>query len=991
MAIILNDNLDIRAPKSTDNRYVNGGVFPYISISEVTSIIPESYRHIGLTVNISGVEYWFKDGITDSDLVIKSSFDNSAFTGYTASTEIRLQNIETSITDLTTNFDSYTASTDNILNTVQSDVSYLSGITNGKQDQLSAGGGISSTALAANKVRLDLSNYRSLSTVNITITGATHDFIFHDNSVVKRGIEYGSKYHSTYSLRSLVDKEYVDNLISGLDAKNSVKFATTEVDTGITSVNLNTLELLSGIINGSFALADGDRVLVKNQTNLSENGIYQYSLSANTLTRTSDFDSVGEMNNGAFTTVISGSNANTAWIMISPSVTEIGTDPIEWSVFAMPVSGIADIENIGSGVGIYSGTSSNVAYLKSLVAGSGITITTDEDSITINANITGGTSIGPARDGSYSDGLFPFTPSTPTGFAIDDINEFLALLAPAQPPALEQQTTNGTFSSGKLSFGASKNDIGYANVTTTAGNSAININGLYTQTTTRKGLTQSSVSGILNDTTVGDISGIPYLDKSFKNGNLGTLVLELNGVIIDTLDLESSSGAISSTRMSVSASVPVKFTNGNDFPALQYRTGTFTIPTSEFQNGFNYVRVLHTGTTIGSSQTNYTEWVYDPESTAIAIGDEELTNLNMSGSKYISGVEYHTAGTVDFVGTLSNVYKNVYSHNANAVSFPTKVNLTNPSSISLTGDGIVGGTTTALPNLDTTVDDPQDTDVNVEATLAISNTKVLGNVGNTGKISTNIRVLHPFTTKTLTSTEVSMTGFLMYNINQAANYESENFTGEINRLQARDYTSISYGDISGGIYAWNSAQDLITGNTYHNTGLLVFDENLLYPNASYLTSQYGITSGDFSSVSNGPNNNPDYSSATGIRDYYRLFRSNNTTTQSTLTFRIDHTGTDANFLTNGGTDGTPSSNNIKFEFLIKRAGGSTHGWANPFAPTGNPEGIANIAKSHAAGTTTVTCTLSTTPRVGNTDIVIVRLFVGSSFANRISNISITNI
>lgn len=989
MAIILNDNIENRSPKSLDNRYLNGGVFPYNSISEVTTTIPESYRFIGLTVNILGVEYWFKDGVTNADLVVKSSFDNSAFTGYTATTETRLQNIEGNVSDLTTNFNSYTGVTDSVLNNIQSDISFLSGATDGKQDKLTAGGGINSSSLSANKIQLDLSNYTSSKTIQITITGATHDFVFHDNSVVKRGIEYGGNYHNTYSLRSLVDKEYVDNLISGLDAKNSVKYATNESDTGITTVDAQTLSLASGMINNAFALVDGDRVLVKNQSNPAENGIYTYILSATTLVRTSDFNSVGEMNNGSFTTVISGSNANTAWIMISPNVEDIGIDPVEWSLFAMPVSGIAAIENIGSGVGIYSGTTDNIAYLKSLVAGSGITITTNNDTIIINAS--GGTTLGPARDGSYDDGLFPFTPSMPTGFAIDDINQFLGLLAPAQPPALDQQSTSGVFVNGKLSFGPSRNDISYQNVTIAAGNSAIDINGLYTEATTRKGLTQSDVSGVLNDTTVGDISGIPYLNDSFKDGNIGRLVLELNGNIIDTLNLEGTTGATASTRMSVSEATPVKFTNGNSFVTFRYRTGIFNIPTSEFSNGFNYVRVLHTGSTIGSRVTNYTEWVYDPASTPISISGDSLTNLNMSGSKYISGVQYHTAGSVDYVGTLSNVYKNVYSNNGNAVSFPTKVNLSNPSSISLTGTGIIAGSSTALPNLNTAVTNPQDTLVDVNVTLPINVSKVLGNVGNTGKISTNINVLHPFTTKSLTSAASSITGFLMYNINQSDNKESENFTGEVNRLQARDYSSLAIGDINLGAYTWNEEMDLITGDSLHNTGLLVFDGNLLYPNTSYLSTQYGITLGDFSSVSNGPSGNPDYSSASGVRDYYRLFKSNNTTTQSTLTFTISHTGTDDHFLTDGGTGGVPSGDEIKFEFLIKRAGGSTHGWANPFAPTGNPEGIANISKSHAGGTTTVTCTLSTTPRVGSTDVVIVRLFVGSDYENRISNISINNI
>ena len=57
-------------PTSVDAKYLNDGI-PYISVGEVNSLVPSGIRHIGLTVNISGVEYWYETGITDPDLVIK--------------------------------------------------------------------------------------------------------------------------------------------------------------------------------------------------------------------------------------------------------------------------------------------------------------------------------------------------------------------------------------------------------------------------------------------------------------------------------------------------------------------------------------------------------------------------------------------------------------------------------------------------------------------------------------------------------------------------------------------------------------------------------------------------------------------------------------------------------------------------------------------------------------------------------------------------------
>lgn len=74
MAIELNDNIDNKSPKILDKRYSkNDGTTPYATVLEANTLIPLAYRALGLTVLIGNVEYWYKDGITDVDLVIKSS------------------------------------------------------------------------------------------------------------------------------------------------------------------------------------------------------------------------------------------------------------------------------------------------------------------------------------------------------------------------------------------------------------------------------------------------------------------------------------------------------------------------------------------------------------------------------------------------------------------------------------------------------------------------------------------------------------------------------------------------------------------------------------------------------------------------------------------------------------------------------------------------------------------------------------------------------
>lgn len=80
MAIITNDNFFSRSPKPLDDKYskfVAGQAVPYATVAEANSEIPVAYRHVGLTVIIvSGLsvrEYWYKDGTSDADLVLKTS------------------------------------------------------------------------------------------------------------------------------------------------------------------------------------------------------------------------------------------------------------------------------------------------------------------------------------------------------------------------------------------------------------------------------------------------------------------------------------------------------------------------------------------------------------------------------------------------------------------------------------------------------------------------------------------------------------------------------------------------------------------------------------------------------------------------------------------------------------------------------------------------------------------------------------------------------
>lgn len=118
-----------------------------------------------------------------------------------------------------------------------------------------------------------------------------------------------------------VNKSYVDATRQGLDVKDSVRAATTG------PITLSGLQNIDGI-----TIAEGDRVLVKNQMSPQDNGIYIASGTA--WTRAADFNSNSNVTPGAFTFVEQGlTYADSGWVMSADQV-NVGIMPMYWTQFS---------------------------------------------------------------------------------------------------------------------------------------------------------------------------------------------------------------------------------------------------------------------------------------------------------------------------------------------------------------------------------------------------------------------------------------------------------------------------------------------------------------------------------------------------------------------------------------------------------------------------------------------------------------------------------
>lgn len=145
-------------------------------------------------------------------------------------------------------------------------------------------------------------------------------------------------------------KAYVDAQSQGLDIKPSVRVATTA---NITLSGTQTID--------SIAVAVGDRVLAKNQTNPSENGIHIVATGA--WTRASDADTSSKVTPGMFTFVEQGTtNADTGWVLITDAPITLGTTGLSFSQFssAGTIFDGAGLLKVGSTISVISADASRI-------------------------------------------------------------------------------------------------------------------------------------------------------------------------------------------------------------------------------------------------------------------------------------------------------------------------------------------------------------------------------------------------------------------------------------------------------------------------------------------------------------------------------------------------------------------------------------------------------------------------------------------------------
>lgn len=174
---------------------------------------------------------------------------------------------------------------------------------------------------------------------NLTVSGSglvagnVNDFntAVRTNRLDQMAVPTGDVSFNSVKITSLADpvsaqdaatKAYVDAARMGLDVKQSARVATTA------NITLSGTQTIDGV-----AVVAGDRVLVKNQSTASENGIYE--VVAGSWSRASDADSNAKVTTGLFTFVSEGTvNADSGWVLTTNDAITLGTTSLAFAQFS---------------------------------------------------------------------------------------------------------------------------------------------------------------------------------------------------------------------------------------------------------------------------------------------------------------------------------------------------------------------------------------------------------------------------------------------------------------------------------------------------------------------------------------------------------------------------------------------------------------------------------------------------------------------------------
>jgi|14BtaG_2_1085337.scaffolds.fasta_scaffold00272_11 hypothetical protein len=274
------------------------------------------------SVEIEGTNFDINGGTIDGTVIGGSSATAGTFTNLTGTGTI--------------NFAGATVSNGGSVTTVDINGGTIDGaVIGGASAAAITGTTITATTLTDGTASIssgDITGVTSLAVDNVTVNGndisttnSNGNLTLSPNGNGTVTVPSGYKDRTGFGATSLVSKEYVDAVKVGLDFKDSVRVATTG------NISISTAP---AAIDG-VTLSSDDRVLVKDQSTGSQNGIYVFNGSGSAMTRATDADANAEVTSGMFTFVTEGSvNADSGFVLTTDGSITVGSTALAFAQFS---------------------------------------------------------------------------------------------------------------------------------------------------------------------------------------------------------------------------------------------------------------------------------------------------------------------------------------------------------------------------------------------------------------------------------------------------------------------------------------------------------------------------------------------------------------------------------------------------------------------------------------------------------------------------------